>query len=44
MKTDFNMKVINGLEVYYKYYDTTVFWKANFDYNGMMYSLSAYKE
>ncbi|MBQ3045492.1 MAG: hypothetical protein IJD49_06055 [Clostridia bacterium] len=44
MKTDFNMKVINGLEVYYKYYDTTVFWQANFDYNGMMYSLSAYTE
>ncbi|MBQ7121967.1 MAG: hypothetical protein IJO03_06865 [Clostridia bacterium] len=39
-----DMKEINGLEVYYQYYDTTVFWQANFDYNGMMYSLSAYTE
>ena len=44
IKTNCDMKIINEIEVYYMYYEDTVFWQANFEYKGMSYRICAYKE
>lgn len=43
-KSVMRKKEINGLTAYYDYLNDKVFWQADFDYNGMMYTVNAYTE
>ena len=43
-KNSFSFETINGLSIYYKYYDLNGFYQAYFEYNCMRYLVNAYTE
>ena len=44
IKNSLILKEVNGLGVYYEYYDNKNHFQANFEYNGKLYSVGAYTE